>query len=215
LLLISSGDDDEEWTTIDHFHSHPGFFLDDGSGGYALTLVDGAEFILQKDLPWFSLRSSDFSEVPTLLMNALKDHQEELENFSLTEENPLMARTYAFKEKSFGSGQEIYVLGYADSGFASNKEIQKDTKSFHQSLITLLKKKYPQEQLETLFPMIKMVLKDQRYSPFIISDHEEFELKLEFGKDALIKIGGGIFFIITTIAVGYFLYTGRMQFVSL
>jgi len=109
------------WQTIDTFYSHKGFYVDDDSGANALVLVDGAKITREGQEKEFRMSSNNFDEMPKNLRTALTINQSKLKRFKLKDTSWLFSNSYRFLEWCFQEEEELYILGFAESGIKAPK----------------------------------------------------------------------------------------------
>ena len=118
------------WRTIDKFYSHKGFYVDDDSGANALVLVDGAKMTHKGRQKTFRMRSNNFDEMPPNLRTALILNKAKLKRFRLKDTSWLFSSEYRFLEWHFRGGEEIYILGFAESGIKAPQRKKLKFKTF-------------------------------------------------------------------------------------
>lgn len=117
------------WVSIDTLHSDEGFFVEDGSGANALVFAQGAR-IIQKGKPFTRYLDRYLQkEVRQRLKQAVLDNAEELKSFTVDDVDS-QAGTFRVKEKKFVAGEEVYILGFADSGLKLAAQRKMDFKTF-------------------------------------------------------------------------------------
>jgi hypothetical protein len=114
----------KEWVTIDVFYSDPGFFVADGSGANALVLVEGAEINRGGGQAEAQAEANDYSRLPPLLLKALADNEKQFKEFKFKSSFWSSSRQCRFLEWCFTEGENIYVLGYAESGVKAPAKIK-------------------------------------------------------------------------------------------
>jgi len=118
------------WQTIDKFYSHKGFYVDDNSGANALVLVDGAKITREGKEKQFRMSSNNFDEMPPNLRTALTVNRAKLKRFKLKDTSWLFSKNYRFVEWCFQEGEEIYILGFAESGIKAPQRKKLKFKTF-------------------------------------------------------------------------------------
>lgn len=118
------------WKTVDQFFSHDGFYLQDGSGARAMIYVEGAE-IKRSSIPKkLQTRSNQLDELPTSLVSVLTENKEKLKKFKLKNSSWLFSKKIRFLEWCFYSHDQIYVLGYVQSGLKVKEKIKLKLKNY-------------------------------------------------------------------------------------
>ena len=116
------------WVTIDTIHSDDGFYVEDGSDANALVFAEGAR-IIQKGKP-FTRHLDRYvqDDVRDRLKQAVADNVQELKSFKVDDVDS-KAASYRLKEKKFTAGEQVYILGFADSGLklAAQRKLDFDT----------------------------------------------------------------------------------------
>jgi len=110
------------WKTIDSFFSDKGFYVDDKSGALALVVVKGARIKINGSTDKFQMSSNNFDEMPINLRKELDLHAKELKTFKSEDTSWLFSKQYRFLEWRFSQGEQIYILGYAESGLKVPKK---------------------------------------------------------------------------------------------
>jgi len=118
------------WQTIDKFYSHKGFYVDDNSGANALVLVDGAKITREGKEKQFRMSSNNFDEMPPNLRTVLTVNRAKLKRFKLKDTSWLFSKNYRFVEWCFQEGEEIYILGFAESGIKAPQRKKLKFKTF-------------------------------------------------------------------------------------
>jgi hypothetical protein len=118
------------WKTLDQFYSHDGFYLNDGSGARALVYVQGAEIKRERFNKEFLTRSNRLDQLPQTLVNALTEHRDKLKRFKWKNSSWLFSNRIRFLEWCFYSGEQLYVLGCAQSGLKIEKKKKLKFKHF-------------------------------------------------------------------------------------
>ena len=118
------------WQTIDQFYSHDGFYIDDQSGSTALVLLKGARVNHKNKLRDYHFSSSGMDSLPGPLRNSLTLNQNKLKKFKLKKTSWLLSARYRIREWCFMPNEEIYVLGYAESGLRIEKTKKPKLKYF-------------------------------------------------------------------------------------
>lgn len=118
------------WKTIDKFYSHKGFYVDDNSGANALVLVNGAKITHKGQQKIFRMRSNNFDEMPPNLRAALTRNKDKLKRFRLKGTSWLFSSEYRFQEWYFREGEEVYILGFAESGIKAPQRNKLKFKTF-------------------------------------------------------------------------------------
>ena len=118
------------WQTIDKFYSHKGFYVDDNSGANALVLVDGAKITREGKEKQFRMSSNNFDEMPPNLRTALTVNRTKLKRFKLKDTSWLFSKNYRFVEWCFQESEEIYILGFAESGIKAPQRKKLKFKTF-------------------------------------------------------------------------------------
>lgn len=129
------------WKTIGQFFSHEGFYVDDQSGANALVLVEGAHITREGKTRDFYVNSNNFDEMPDLLRKALTANQTKLKKFKLKKTSWFFASKYRLREWCFNPNEEVYVLGYAESGLRLQKIKKPKMKYFLQAKKAIQKNK--------------------------------------------------------------------------
>ncbi len=129
------------WRTIDQFFSHEGFYVDDQSGANALVLVDGAQINREGKTQDFYVNSNNFNEMPDSLRKAIIANQNKLKKFKLKKTSWLFSSKYRLLEWCFSTNEEVYVLGYAESGLRLQKIKKPKMKYFLQAKKAIQKDK--------------------------------------------------------------------------
>jgi len=145
------------WHTIDQFYSHKGFYVDDDSGANALVMVDGAKITRKGREKIFRMSSNNFDEMPANLRAALTANKVQLKRFKLKDTSWLFSNSYRFLEWFFQEEEEIYILGFAESGIKAPKRKKIKFKTFLKAKKMIeadakLKKKFDANQDGTLDP---------------------------------------------------------------
>ncbi len=109
------------WVTIDQFYSHEGFYVDDQSGATALVLVEGARINRKGKTDDCYFSSSDLDEIPDPLRKSLETNQHKLKKFKFKKTSWLFSEKYRLMEWRFQPNEEVYILGYAESGLRFEK----------------------------------------------------------------------------------------------
>lgn len=104
------------WATVDQYFSDEGFYVDDDSGANALVLVSGARITRQGSDNQYRASSNQFSALPGPLAESLRLNADKLRSFKPEKTSWLFSRDYRFLEWSFQPGENVYVLGFAESG---------------------------------------------------------------------------------------------------
>lgn len=118
------------WKTVDQFFSHDGFYLQDGSGARAMIYVEGAE-IKRSSIPKkLQTRSNQLDELPASLVSVLTENKEKLKKFKLKNSSWLFSKKIRFLEWCFYSHDQIYVLGYVQSGLKVKEKIKLKLKNY-------------------------------------------------------------------------------------
>ncbi len=118
------------WKTIDKFYSHKGFYVDDNSGANALVLVNEAKITHKGQQKIFRMRSNNFDEMPPNLRAALTLNKNKLKRFRLKGTSWLFSSDYRFQEWYFREGEEVYILGFAESGIKAPQKNKLKFKTF-------------------------------------------------------------------------------------
>jgi len=118
------------WVTVESFNSGKGFFIDDKSGANAMVLVNGAVIKRKGGTQDFETQSNNFDQMPTGLRQALETHQKKLRKFKLKNTSWLFSNRFRFREWYFSVGENIFVLGHADSGLRAPKRKRMKFKTF-------------------------------------------------------------------------------------
>jgi len=226
------------WVAIDRFYSHEGFYVDDQSGAIALVLAEGARINREGKTDNYYFSSSDLDEIPDQLRNSLTTNQRKLKKFKFKKTTWLFSEKYRLLEWCFMPNEEVYVLGYAESGLRfekikkpklkyflkAKKAIQKDEKlkaqydanrdgtldyneleRGAQILAQRLSDRHSKEKLEELIPKTKLIFKNKKPHPFVISNRREEELIENMGTWSTLKIWGGP--ILTVVCIWYLFIT--------
>lgn len=109
------------WQTIDQIYSHDGFYVDDQSGATALVLVDGARINHKSKTKDYYFNSSEMDSLPELLRQSLTLNQHKLKKFKFKKTSWLFSAKYRIQEWCFMPGEEVYILGHAESGLRLDK----------------------------------------------------------------------------------------------
>ncbi len=118
------------WRTIDQFFSHDGFYLKDGSGARAMVYVEGAEIKRASISKKLQTRSNQLDELPVSLVSVLTENKQKLRKFKLKSSSWLFSKKIRFLEWCFYSHEQIYVLGYVQSGLRVEEKIKLKLKNF-------------------------------------------------------------------------------------
>jgi len=110
------------WQTVDQFFSDKGFYVDDKSGANALVLVKGATIKRKGGTRDYELASNHFSEMHGPLYAAITENKKKLRRFKLKEKSWLFSDRFRFREWCFSAGEQLFVLGYADSALKARKQ---------------------------------------------------------------------------------------------
>jgi hypothetical protein len=118
-----------QWVTIDRLHSDEGFFVEDDSDANALVFAEGAR-IIQKGKPFTRYLDRYLQDdVRQRLKQAVMDNTGELKSFDVDDVDSKTAG-YRLKEKKFVAGEQVYILGFADSGLRLAAQRKMDFKTF-------------------------------------------------------------------------------------
>ena len=109
------------WQTIDQLYSHDGFYVDDESGATALVLVEGARVNHKSKTNDYYFNSSEMGSMPEPLRQSLTLNQHKLKKFKFKKTSWLFSAKYRIREWSFIPGEEVYILGHAESGLRVDK----------------------------------------------------------------------------------------------
>ena len=109
------------WQTIDQFYSHKGFYVDDQSGATALVLVEGARVNHKNKIRDYYFSSSDMDSLPDALRKSFTLNQHKLKKFKFKKTSWLLSSRYRIREWHFMPNDEVYVLGFAESGLRFEK----------------------------------------------------------------------------------------------
>jgi hypothetical protein len=229
------------WATVDQFYSDEGFYVDDQSGATALVLIKGARVNQKNKTKNYYFNSSDIDEFPDLLQKSLTSNQHKLKSFKLKKSSWLFSSRYRILEWCFMPNEEVYVLGYAESGLrfekikkpkmkhylGAKKAIQVDEKlqerfdtnrdgtldhgELERGAQVLAQRVSDQqtEQMEELIPNTKLIFRNKKPHPFIISNRPEKELVQHMGTWSTLKIWGGP---VLTVACIWYLFTTLSNF---
>ncbi len=126
----STGFNRGRWVTIESFNSGKGFFIDDKSGANAMVLVDGAVIKRKGGTQDFETQSNNFDQMPIGLRQSLEANQTKLRKFKLKNTSWLFSNRFRFREWYFSMGENIFVLGHADSGLRAPKRKKMKFKTF-------------------------------------------------------------------------------------
>lgn len=118
------------WVTIDSFYSDRGFFINDNSGANAMVLVYGAVIKRKGNTHDLELHSNKFDEMSIWLRQAIDANQRKLRKFKMKKSSWLFSKRFRFREWCFSVGEQIYVLGHADSGLKTPKRNRMKFKTF-------------------------------------------------------------------------------------
>lgn len=118
------------WVTLESFYSGKGFFIDDNSGANAMVLAYGAIIKRKGGTRDFEMKSNNFDQMPTGLRQALEENHKKLRKFKLKNTSWLFSNRFRFREWHFSVGENIYVLGYAESGLKAPKRNTMKFKTF-------------------------------------------------------------------------------------
>ena len=118
------------WVTVESFNSGKGFFIDDKSGANAMVLVNGAVIKRKGITKDFELQSNNFDQMPIGLRQSLEANQTKLRKFKLENTSWLFSNRFRFREWYFSVGENIFVLGHADSGLRTPKRKKMKFKTF-------------------------------------------------------------------------------------
>jgi len=118
------------WKTVDQFFSHDGFYLHDGSGARAMVYVEGAEIKRSSVSKKLQARSNQLSELPASLVSVLNENKEKLKKFKLKNSSWLFSKKIRFIEWCFFPREQIYVLGYVQSGIRVKEKIKLKLENF-------------------------------------------------------------------------------------
>ncbi|CAI2718823.1 hypothetical protein [Nitrospina watsonii] len=117
------------WIKIDTLHSDEGFYVDDGSGATALVFAEGAQ-IIQKGKGFVQhLDRYLRGEVKQRLKQVVVQNLKELKTFGVDDVDNTSGK-YRVTEKRFMAGEEVYILGFADSGLKLAAQRKLDFKTF-------------------------------------------------------------------------------------
>ncbi len=97
------------------------------------------------------MRSNNFDEMPPNLRTVLTVNQAKLKRFKLKDTSWLFSKEYRFLEWSFQEGEEIYILGFAESGIKAPQRKKLKFKTFLKAKKMIeadpnLKKKFDTDQ---------------------------------------------------------------------
>lgn len=112
------------WKTLDQFYSHDGFYLEDGSGARAMVYVKGAKIKHNISSKKLYSRSNELEDLPASLTSALTQNKNKLYNFKLNNSSWLFSKELRFLEWCFYSYDQIYVLGFVQSGLRVREKIK-------------------------------------------------------------------------------------------
>ena len=118
------------WKSIDHIYSDKGFFVDDDSGALAFVYVKGANIKRRGSPDEFQISSNNFDEMPSNLINELTLNSNKIKRFKIKTTSWFFAGRYRFLEWRFSPGEQVYVLGYAESGLKIAKKERLKLKYF-------------------------------------------------------------------------------------
>jgi len=118
------------WVTLESFNSGKGFFIDDRSGANAMVLVDGAVIKRIGGTQDFETQSNKFDQMPRGLRQTLEANQKKLRKFKMKNTSWLFSNRFRFREWHFSVGENIFVLGHADSGLRAPKRNKMKFKTF-------------------------------------------------------------------------------------
>ncbi len=166
------------WIKIDQFYSDKAFYVDDKSGATALVYLDGAKISRKGELKKYRIHSRQFSTMPSRLKESLNNNIKKLKKFKyFNDPSWYHYGEYRFREWCFKAGEELYVLGHAQSGLKQlkRKKIKFNTFLRAKKLIEKnpeLQSKYDTNKDGSLDPIelehgAKILAKDlsEKYSP--------------------------------------------------
>ena len=129
IQIEESGYGNNSWEIIDEYFSDDGFFLDDKSGASALVLLENAEFHHTEEPVTIQLGSYEFPTFPEALKQSLLAHQHKIKNYELEDSSSFTSNEVRFSEWYFMPEEEIYVLGFAESGMGMGNTQSPDTQN--------------------------------------------------------------------------------------
>lgn len=129
IQIEESGYDDSSWKMVDEYFSDDGFFLDDQSGASALVLLEGAEFHHIEEPQIVHPGSYDFPLLPEPMKQSLLANQHKIKNYDIKDTHWYDACEVRFLEWCFMPDEEIYALGFAESGLGMGNTQSPDAKN--------------------------------------------------------------------------------------
>ncbi len=121
IQILVETSKNSHWKTIDHFYSNPEILLDDNSGAVAKVFVAGATIQRKGISRDFEISSKDFSRMPGELNQAIRQNVDQLQNFKFKDTSWVFHQQHRFVEWCFAPKEEVYVLGFAESGIKQPK----------------------------------------------------------------------------------------------
>jgi len=119
------------WVTLGSFFSDKGFYIEDDSGANAMVLVDGATVNRAGATQDYECSSNEFSTMRPALYEALDQNKRKTKRFfKLKDSAWLFSSDYRFRAWCFTPGEELYVLGYAESGLRMERPKKAGVKFF-------------------------------------------------------------------------------------
>lgn len=133
--LLSFGSDRRgwergRWVTLGSFFSNEGFYIEDDSGANAMVLVDGAIVNRTGATQDYECSSNQFTSMLPALRDALEKNRNKIRFFKLKDTSWLFSQHYRFREWCFTPGEEVYVLGFAESGLRMERPRKAGVKFF-------------------------------------------------------------------------------------
>ncbi|CAI2718570.1 GIDE domain-containing protein [Nitrospina watsonii] len=137
------------WVTIASFFSDAGFYVDDDSGANAMVLVEGATVNRSGTTQDYECSSNEFSTMDPDLYAVLDQNKRKIRSFKLKDSSWLLSNDYRFREWCFVPGEEVFVLGYADSNLKLARPKKAGVKFFLEAKKLIRKNKELQKRLDT------------------------------------------------------------------
>lgn len=133
IQIDKAGDQNNSWDTIDEYFSDDGFFLDDQSGASALALLEGAEFHHTEESETLFPGSYEPPLIPEPLKQSLLSHQHKIKNYNFEDTRWYDLSYYRISEWCFMADEEIYLLGFAESGLGMGNTQSSHVKNARQA----------------------------------------------------------------------------------
>lgn len=129
IQIDKAGDQNGSWETVDEYFSDDGFFLDDQSGASALALLEGAEFHHTEEPETLFPGSYEPPLIPEPLKQSLLSHQHKIKNYNFEDTRWYDLSYFRILEWCFMQDEEIYILGFAESGLGMGNTQSPDAKN--------------------------------------------------------------------------------------